>query len=245
MRRPTILVPLTLFLGACKASFQPLPPQQLPDVLSRRARLDNFATYGSRPEYLVGKIVSVKKVNGVCPTGRTFNADTLSLKSYLKSGSVVVPQAKAEVVYQAAVKQTAGTQTVIATLGVDLKGSNAVELVVTDVREAFGEPLIDEDAVDAIGPAPAEVCARVLIKNVVVSLVHYKLYQEAVSGLNFTGTAFGFDGEAFNSLQQFQPDILISMDIHWIPQTKSMAATSTPDGVIFRIPNEGIREGDF
>lgn len=200
---------------SCATNFTPLPPPAMPPAVARRARLDNFATYADHPDLLVGKILFVTKKNGQCPTDRVFDADGLSIESYLRAGAKVEVKSKSTIVYQGAIKKGADLDTAIATFNLKLNGTVAAEIIVTDVREAIGESQLDLEKIARLERQrpDATVCARILVKNVVISLLNLKAYTEATNSNSFTGTAFGFGTNAYESSSQFQPDFIVGMDI--------------------------------
>lgn len=234
-----VLSAATAICAGCEAHFKPIPPTPMPPVVERRAKLENFATYAEHPEFLPGKVLLSVKKDGKCPSDRTYDADYMSADSYLTAGSTVASKTLNSLIYQGDVRRGADFDLAVATFGLNLGGAVAAEVIVTDVREAVGEGMLDLAKIQRLEttPLPPDVCARILVRNARVSLVHYKLYQSATDKLDFTGTAFGFGSEAYESSTQFQADSIVSLDIARLAAPGAAHALRADGRIVVRVPD--------
>lgn len=235
----------------CSAKFKAVEAPVPGNTIARRAKLDNFATYADHPESLVGHLLFVKAgPNGQCSENRVYDVDHMSLNAYLQTGKQPEPKTKSEIVYQGAQKGGANINPVIASFSGKISGATASEMIVTDVRQVVGDDVIDSTAIAALEATPLDpgICKRILIKNVVVSLVQVKTYQAASSSLNFTGTAFGVGSDIYEQKDVFQPEFILGMDIYQLkspgsnPPPNVPSAPAPDDGVpvTFRVPANGF-----
>lgn len=238
----------TVFVGGCAAHFTETQAKQS-TIVARRAKLDNFTAYGNNPELLVGHLLYVKSdESGKCPDNRVYDVDHMSLNSYLVKDTKLEARMKSEIIYQGNIQGGTSVSPAIASFSAQIAASAGIELVVTDVREVVVDnAAIDNEAVHKVEQTalPKGICARILIRNVAVSLVHLKRYQKASSKLNFTGTAFGVGADIFESSDIFEPDYIIGMDIYKLEEPGAFKPLGLPHvepAFQIRTPTDGFRE---
>jgi hypothetical protein len=218
---------VTFHTAGCGTTFQPMEQPPPTKELSGMYQLAAFATYQDHPEDLVGRVISIRKVDGKCSSDRQMEAKSLTRTRYVKAGAKPEVKAVTRHLYEARRTISGSSDNVFPFVSAGAQGQYALEYVISQTGVVVGDNLLDETALNTISrlKLPADVCARYVIHSVVVAVVNYRKYTKASSKYQVVGTAFGLSGELYHEQTQFQPSYMILLDLSELSPGMTLTAS--------------------
>lgn len=207
-----------LLLASCSTTFKTIPVKNFPPALTNRIQLRNFTIYQDKLDELVGHVLVVNKKDGQCQDAvKVFDAVSVSRDAYLLPGEKLETKTLSRLMYESRDEVGTGNDVNNLLAGVNLAGAGAVEYIITDsFQVAVPAGKFDTKKLDAIQgnlASKQDICALYLIKGATLSLINYKTYVKVSSKWSISGTAFGLNGNVYDSSSGFESGFILGLEI--------------------------------